>query len=154
MISYNRLPNVTALHRAIAEPSRPYARIGDDANYLVNRLQSFSGLNIAASTVDELLHDVVHGPIHFLKMNIEGAERLAIQGMGETLRHTAIVCISCHDFLAASSGDPSLCTKQTIREFLTGNGFTLSSRTGPGLAAYLCDQVWAFNAELLARMAS
>jgi FkbM family methyltransferase len=154
LISYNRLQNVTALQRAIAEPSQSFATIQDDVNYVANRLQSSSGLEVAASTVDEVVRDLRLDVIHFLKMNIEGAERFAILEMAETIRRTAIVCISCHDFLAASGAEVGLRTKEAVRKFLSDSGFTLASRMAPGLPPYLYDQVWAFNAERLVRVAS
>jgi FkbM family methyltransferase len=154
LVSYNHFHNVTALHRAIAEPGCALATIQDSSHYLTNRLQNSAGISVPATTLDALYHDLRLGLIHFLKMNIEGAERLAIQGMTETLQHTAIVCISCHDFLAASAGDDSLCAKSPVRQFLLHNGFSLASRSAPGLAPYLYDQVWAFNALLLAQIAS
>jgi FkbM family methyltransferase len=154
LVSYNHLHNVTALHRAIAEPDCVLATIEDSSEYLANRLQSSAGIPVPATTLDALYHDLRLGLIHFLKMNIEGAERLAIQGMAETLQHTAIVCISCHDFLADSANDDSLRTKSPVRQFLLDHGFSLASRSAPGLAPYLYDQVWAFNAQILAQLAS
>jgi hypothetical protein len=59
--------------------------------------------------------------IDLLKMNIEGAEREAIRGVGALLANTHHVCISCHDFL----GMP---TKAEVRQFLTEHGFAVTAR--------------------------
>ena len=52
--------------------------------------------------------------IDLLKMNIEGAERQAIQGMEDSPRNTRHVCISCHDFLA-DDGGPGGTSHQGLR---------------------------------------
>lgn len=38
--------------------------------------------------------------MNFLKMNIEGAEQLAIKGMLWLIERTQHVAIACHDFIA------------------------------------------------------
>jgi FkbM family methyltransferase len=81
---------------------------------------------VPARTLDVLCreHDVER--IDFLKMNIEGAERLAVQGAEEILGRTRHVCVACHDFI--SEGDPSLATKAFIVDFLRDHGFELTLR--------------------------
>jgi hypothetical protein len=61
-------------------------------------------------------------------MNIEGAERQAIQGMGTVLANTRHVCISCHDFLADDGGPEELRTKDFVRDFLVERGFRVITR--------------------------
>jgi hypothetical protein len=61
-------------------------------------------------------------------MNIEGAERLAIRGVGALLANTRHVCISCHDFLADDGGSEKLRTKAFVHEFLVEHGFEVSTR--------------------------
>ena len=91
-----------------------------------------------------------------MKMNIEGAERLAIQGMAETLRHTEVLCVSCHDFLAKSgSGDDAGCrTRKLVREFLQQNGLRVAERSDSGLPPYLRDQVWGYNRQFMRKPAA
>ncbi len=78
-------------------------------------------------------------------MNIEGAERFAIRGMAETLKQTAVLCVSCHDFLAKEAGDDNLRTKNAVQQFLRQSGFNVVTRPEPGLPPYVRDQVWAYN---------
>jgi hypothetical protein len=61
-------------------------------------------------------------------MNIEGAERQAIQGIGAVLANTQHVCISCHDFLADDGGPEDLRTKAFVRDFLIERGFRVIPR--------------------------
>ena len=90
-------------------------------------------------------------------MNIEGSERLAIQGMTATFRQIQVLCISCHDFLAAKSRDDSrdeaYRTKNVVRKFLLENGLSVTERTDPGLPPYIRDQLWASNPELVRKRA-
>jgi FkbM family methyltransferase len=61
--------------------------------------------------------------IDFLKMNIEGAEVDALEGMKETLKKVQHACIACHDFLA--QGNPRMETKEKCRQILEKAGFQI-----------------------------
>ena len=91
MIEYNRLRNVTALHLAATEPHCEQAIIENSTQYLGNRLNTAQGFSVPATTIDAIHRTLGLGDIALLKMNIEGGERLAIQGMSETLRRTATI---------------------------------------------------------------
>jgi hypothetical protein len=123
--------------------------IEDSNAYLGNRLNPAKGIPVPATTIDAIHKKLGLGQIHFLKMNIEGAERSAIRGMIETVSQTEIVCISCHDFLAETAGDDALRTKHAVKEFLQDNGFDLADRFDPGLPPYVRDQVWGYNKQLV-----
>jgi FkbM family methyltransferase len=152
LIQYNCLQNVTAVHLAVTQPFCLTATIEDSDEYLTNRLNPATGISITCATLDAIHQRLSLGHIDFLKMNIEGAERLAIRGMVETLKHTAIVCISCHDFLAndaprnsSHTRDDHLRTKTPVRHFLEQGGFQVVTRSEPHLPPFLRDQVWAYN---------
>jgi FkbM family methyltransferase len=148
LVQYNRLGNVTAIQQAVSEPSCEMATIEDGKHYLRNRLGGGRGVPVVATTLDAVHQKQGLGRIHFLKMNIEGAERFAIRGMRETLRQTETLCVCCHDFLAEGSGEDSLRTKATVREFLEQSGFRVVQRPEPNLAPYIRDQVWGYNEHL------
>jgi FkbM family methyltransferase len=152
MIQYNRLENVTAIHSAITEPHRHRIEIEDSEDYHRNRSNQSGGLSVRAATMDEIVDQWGVPSISFLKMNIEGAERLAIQGMSQTLQRTRTLCICCHDFLADTAGDPALCTSKLVIEFLKESGFELitPSKTDAAMPDYVRYQVWARNAKALA----
>ena len=154
LVKYNRLENVIAIHRAVAESSCGVATIENSTDYLRNRSDTSGGISVPATTVDTIYRQLGLGVVHFLKMNIEGAERLAIQDMSETLKHTESLCISCHDFLAQTDGDDRLRTKSTVRQFLRQSGFRTVEREEPGLPAYVRDQVWAYREERMKTIAS
>jgi hypothetical protein len=79
------------------------------------------GIRVHARSLDSILSPFRLGHIDFMKMNIEGAEALAIPGMSETIRKTSHVVIQCHDFVGQ-------CTKERIMEFLRLNGFQVETR--------------------------
>jgi len=147
LAQYNALTNVICVHRAIADITDVTAMIRDSRTYVGNRLSSVKGNPVQATTVDALHRELRLGRVHFLKMNIEGAERLAIRGMSEILKQTEVVCISCHDFLAERSGDDSLRTKEEIRRFLEKGGIEIFERDVG--TPCLRDQVWGVNPQLL-----
>lgn len=147
LVRYNQLDNVTCVHRAVADVCGDSAMIADSDTYVGNRLSSTQGASVQTITMDALLETLPLLRIHFLKMNIEGAERLAIHGMRETLKRTEMLCISCHDFLAERTGDSSLRTKKEVQAFLQENGITVLERMDG--KSYLRDQVWGVNQRLL-----
>lgn len=153
LVQYNRLRNVIAVHRAVAEPCCLSTTIEDSAHYLRNRSNTAHGLSVPAITIDELCRLLRLNRINFLKMNIEGGERLAIRGMTQALTRVRTLCICCHDFLAGHSGDDSLRTRGLVTQFLEENGFRILAEPAPEEAPYVRDQVWARNAALAARVA-
>lgn len=153
LVQYNRLQNVIPIHVAVIEPGRSAVTIENDSQYLANRLQTV-GDSVPATTIDAIYGRLNLGRINFLKMNIEGSERLAIRGMTETLKQTEILCVSCHDFLAETTRDEGLRTKSLVREFLQQSGLDVIGREEPGLAPYLKDQLWAYNRGIMQAAAS
>ena len=71
-------------------------------------------MQVAGLSLDELveLENVQH--IDFLKMNIEGAETMAIRRMDRTLRITRALCIACQDFRADAGEGEFFRTRQLI----------------------------------------
>ncbi len=147
LVRYNQLVNVICVHRAIADVSGDAVMIADSKTYVANRLSTSQGTPVQTITIDTLCDQLHLERIHFLKMNIEGAERLAIYGMRETLKRTELLCISCHDFLADRTGDHSLRTKNEVKRFLQANGIRILERVDE--KSYIRDQVWGLNQQLL-----
>lgn len=115
---------------------------------------SAGGIPISATTIDEIRDQLGLGTVNFLKMNIEGAERLAICGMTDTLKHTQALCICCHDFLADELQEESCRTKSVVREFLQQNGLKVIERLDLNSPPYINHQVWAYNPEVVTAAAS
>jgi FkbM family methyltransferase len=125
----NRLANVTPLQVASADTDGELT-ISDSEHYLRNTIldQDADGVTVPARRLDTLARDLGIADIGLLKMNIEGAERLAIQGLDGIVDSVRHVCISCHDFLADDGGPEQLRTKAVVREYLVAHGFRVSTR--------------------------
>jgi FkbM family methyltransferase len=154
LVQYNRLDNVIPIQQAVTEPSRSNEVIENFSDYLSNRIGSLNGIQVSATTIDAICRGLALDHVNFLKMNIEGAERLAIRGMTETLKRTQALCICCHDFLAEQRRDESCRTKSIVKEFLRQNGFRVVERSEPGCPPYINHQVWAYSPAVAAAIAS
>jgi FkbM family methyltransferase len=145
VVRYNQLKNVIPIQQMVAESSRSAAQIQDSQDYLSNRLVDSDGIPVSVTTIDAIREKLSLARVDFIKMNIEGAERLAIKGMTDTLKHTRVLCVSCHDFLADETSDDFFRTKTLVREFLLESGLRVVERTGGDLPPYVRDQLWAYN---------
>ena len=153
LVQYNHLTNVTPIQLAVSEPGCQLTSIEDSEEYLANRSATTAGIPVSATTIDAIRQQLGLERIQFWKMNIEGAERFAIRGMAETLKHTEILCISCHDFLAKGAGKECLRTKSAVRQFLQQNGLHVIARPEASAPDYVRDQVWAYNRNLMNSLA-
>jgi len=128
----NRLENVTLVEAAVADKEGE-VQLSDSTEHEGNSIiGSVSGIRVPCTTLDYIFRSHKLSRVDFLKMNIEGAERLALPGMGEMLRKTKNVCIGCHDFLADEGGPDELRTKAEVIAFLKQNGFVVSLRESEG----------------------
>lgn len=142
----NGLPNVTSANLAISDQNGKIkiSDIGDDhiSNSIRQAGPSDKGIDIEALTMDDFIRNNKIERIDYLKVNIEGAEKLLIK----SFKHISIVrniAISCHDFLGQRKGDPDLYTKDAVTAFLRDNGFQIQSRnTGTD---YADDWIYGVN---------
>lgn len=149
LCQYNHLTNVTPIQAAICEKEQQVIIDNPQSDIMSRLIQEKGGLTVQGSTLDQLLDAQGVMDIDFIKMNIEGAERMAIQGMQRCLQRTKYVCISCHDFLADREGySDEMHTKKEITDFLRSCGFRILPRDGDP-RPYIRDQVNAVNENLV-----
>lgn len=120
----NALGNVVPLALAVADKPG-ILHISSDAGVESNFLCD-EGEPVNADSLDNILRDVAE--IALLKMNIEGAERLAIQGMNETIAKTRHLAIACHDFVGEMTGNDWFNTRTVVIDYLKKNGFQVLIR--------------------------
>ncbi len=145
-IEVNRLENVEAVQAAVTgEPGLvtltdevDFASPGADpsgeeqtAGWYANTIVDSGGprtLEVEGRTLDQITSSAGVDRIALLKMNIEGAERDALAGMGQTIAGCRAAAISCHDFIAPEGGNGAFRTKGAVREFLEGSGLLVRTR--------------------------
>jgi hypothetical protein len=97
-------------------------------NTVLDEQSDGSRVAVRARRLDDVVRELEIEEIDLLKMNIEGAERLALRGMTETLPKIRHLCISCHDFMADRGGPDEMRTRAFVMEFLEARGFVLTTR--------------------------
>jgi FkbM family methyltransferase len=141
----NGLANVTSFQAAVSDTESAVV-ISDLAHHAQNTVlePEAGGIEVPARRIETIAADLGITRIDLLKMNIEGAERAAIQGVGSLLGSTRHLCISCHDFLADDGGSEDLRTKAFVREFLVEHGFRVTTREDAA-DPWTRDYVYAVN---------
>jgi FkbM family methyltransferase len=106
------------------------ASIDEGDVHLANSVMTGSGtIQIPARSLDSIADELDLQEVALVKMNIEGAERLAIQGMARLIRRTRHVAISCHDFISDRDGSDTFRTFEEVRAFLEKAGFDIATRS-------------------------
>ena len=149
MCEKNRLENVTLVQAAVVDQEGEVQLSDVDGHEANGIIGVDSGIRVTGTTLDHLFRSLGLSRVDLLKMNIEGAERLALSGMGEMAQKTRNVCISCHDFLANDGGPNELRTKADVVTFLKQNGFVVVLRESDG-RCNVRDYVYGLNKNLLA----
>lgn len=129
----NQLHNVSLDNVAISDAPGEVtiSDVGDDRNYANTILVDMeAGLRVPAMTLSDYFHTRAIEHTDLLVMNIEGAERLALEGMRDVVDRVRHVAIACHDFLADETGNEAMRTKRIVREQLSRYGFEVSDRPG------------------------
>jgi hypothetical protein len=101
---------------------------------------------VRGRSLDAVCEEQGISQVALLRMNIEGAEQFAIQGMDRVIANTAHAAIACHDFKADRTGNEFFRTKKRIAEFLARNGFEVVELAFD--EPWAKDHVYAFNPSL------
>ena len=109
---------------------------GWQCNSLICNKDSENKVKVSTLQLDKLPDIMSKKTIAFIKINIEGAEVLALEGARQTLEKTKHICVCCHDFLGSSTQ-----TKNDVCSILVQAGFTLSF-TSPDSPPYERDFVY------------
>jgi FkbM family methyltransferase len=145
----NRLSNTTCLQLAVVD-NQCEVYMDDLPDNLVNSAalvaSEESVFKVPGMSLDQICKMEQVGRIDFLKINIEGAESLAIGGMAETITKTKYACIACHDFRAAESQKFS--TREIVLDFLRRNNFQVVMRPDDR-RRYVRDHLHAINKALV-----
>ena len=127
----NRLSNVTALNYAcVDQPAQLEIETLPvwESNFVRSGGPTPTSHSVEGVTFDSLSEAQGIGRIDYLKMNIEGAERIALPGCRAALARTRFVTVAAHDFRAARGEGEHFRTLAFVREFLTASGFDIVTR--------------------------
>jgi FkbM family methyltransferase len=150
MCLLNHLENVILLNCAVTD-TESTVLISDRVAYHANTIVGEqNGIQVRGHSLDDIVSTLALPRVDFLKMNIEGAERLAIAGMSKMIQKTRCVCIACHDFLADRGQGDQLRSKAEIMNFLDQHGFRVETR-GSDVRPHIRDVVYGYNDACCAR---
>lgn len=127
----NRLDNVTALNYACVEfPGALQIETLPvwESNYVRSGEGSATSHAVEGRRFDEIAREHGIEKIDFLKMNIEGAERMALPGCRESLKRVRYACVAAHDFRANRGEGEQFRTLSMVRDFLGEVGFQVITR--------------------------
>jgi FkbM family methyltransferase len=136
-IARSGLANVRAIHCAVADKPGT-ARISDD--HIASSIMSGEGSEVPQRTIEEIAADLP--VIDLLRINIEGAEKLAVHATPWVKVRNAV--ISCHDF----AGIPS---KEEVLRVLREQRFEVTTRAAPKGMPWVGDYIYASQIQKRAR---
>ncbi len=143
----SHLSNVLPLDCALFS-SDGHITISDGPAHVENTVldPTETGVRITSRSIDSLVRELRLTRIDLLKMNIEGAEVAALEGMRDSVSLVRHVAISCHDFVADRGGPAAMRTKARVIELLKERGFTLAQSRAESPYPWVRDYVYARGA--------
>jgi len=145
---HNKLTNVILFNLAISNNETEVLISNNEKHISSTIINTKKGRKVKSITLDSLMKQLNILNIEFLKMNIEGAEKKAIEGMSESIKKTKFVCISCHDHRADLEGLEEMRTKELVKNFLKKNNFKIINRDSDN-RAWIRDQINGINRKYL-----
>ena len=126
LVNRNSFKNANCHDIAIAEKNGDIF-IADTDNHSANQINSENkGEKVTGLTMDSFVKKHNINKIDYIKINIEGAEKGALQGMGETLGIISNIVVACHDKLAPYyNNNPFFYTKDFVRGTLLEHNFMI-----------------------------
>ncbi len=147
-VTRSGLTNVEVLHLAVADREGELLISDLGGHHIGNSITGVTeGVPVRSTTLDRLADDLGIDRVDYLKMNIEGAEALAIRGMERLVARIHHIAIACHDFIADEGGAEGNRTLVAVRAFLARSGFTLSERSDDP-RPWVRDQIYGFRPEV------
>jgi len=129
-VTLNRMSNTICVNRAVLA-DRGNVVIEDKEDHAANRIDTdasaHAGIRVPGDSLDAICGQHGIDTVDFMLMNIEGAERLAIQGMIGLTPKLHSACVFCHDFLADETGNEWYRTKRLVAGFLEDSGFEVTT---------------------------
>lgn len=148
---FNRLENMEVFRYAISDTNDSVKITTQTEHHIENKIISIDDMEedsketfdiVDARTMDQFLLENQVPYIDYLKVNIEGAEKMLIKSFDQ-IKNVKNIAISCHDFLSIRTGDNSFSTKSDVTDFLKSHEFEIECQnTG---VDYIDDWVYGIN---------
>lgn len=140
-IARSGLSNVKPLHLALGAADGTMSISDSTSDHIQNTVLFGGNVSIPVRSLDSLVKQFGLERIDFLRLNIEGAERMAIEGMAESIALVRNVSISCHDFIADLGHGEEYRSLDAVIPFLERSCFTVTRRAPeagrPWVAGYV-----------------
>lgn len=124
-VQANQLTNTHIFAEAAWKEESTLAMSESDAHEANSVSRAAGTISVRARRVDAMLAPMRLERVDLIKLNVEGAELEALDGMPETLAKASAIVVSCHDFLANRPDDPRR-TKARVISFLEAAGFSVT----------------------------
>ncbi len=122
-VDRSQISNVIPVHCALMDKDGELF-ISTTEHHIGRTVLASGDVAVPGRSLHSLCDQLGINRIDFLKMNIEGAERVAIRGFG-TIEILNLV-ISCHDFI--EEGPDYYWTRSEVEAFLHDNGYHVTTR--------------------------
>lgn len=135
----NSLSNLCIIHAAAgnrSDSSVGMAKISSDRPDLSMRLSEIGESDsdcttVAMTTLEDIINREGVRRVDYLKINVEGAELMVLEGLGQYAREVRHLCVSCHDFIS-----PSLRTYDAVTDWLLKKDYSIHS------ASFVLERPW------------
>lgn len=122
----NGFSNVRAVHSA-ASAQAGSILIEADSESLVRKVaQTAKGSEVKTIPLDDLIAQHGLDRVRLVKLNIEGAEVEALEGLAAASTIVGNLAVLCHHFLAERSGDEYYRTKARVKVTMEQMGYQLT----------------------------
>ena len=120
LVEMNGWENVQPVQVALSDRPGTVTISDDEANWLSGNIFEGDGVEVAATTFDDLCAERGITRVDWVKMNIEGAEKDALRGMERMAPHVHHMTIGCHDWLGTEWGR----SREQVLAWLHDHGYT------------------------------
>ena len=121
----NNYKNVICTNMAVSD-KKGSVFIESRDNHSANSILSVQkGVQVTAKTLEGFIDEYNIQEINFLKINIEGAERLVLSGLNNSWYKIKHIAVACHDNLVNIYDNQFFATKEFVIETLKKNNFEI-----------------------------
>jgi len=145
MVELQKLQNVVVVDKAVSNASATFyisTEEDHESNTIATGQRNPNTQAVQGLRLDDYCAEHGVERIDFLKINIEGAETAALQGIAGCIDRVSCICVCCHDFLWQQTGQEHYKTLAQVRDVLESYGFEVTQRSDDS-RPHVHDHLWA-----------